>query len=302
MTRLDLNLVRAFVAIYEAKSVTKAAATLAMTQPALSHSLSKLRHAYGEPLFVRGRDGLTPTVLADQLFERFGKALSWVDSTLQANEHFDPAHSMRRFRLAMSDLGVISFANPLLQRFQACAPSIEIDIEKIGEGIDDALAAGRVDAVIGNQPQLAFVAHSKFLFHEHYVCVMAADHSVGLQELTVEEFAGARHIALSTPTLGNQLIDDALSRLGMSRRIVARLPHFSGLAQLLVRSNLLVVLPSRSAALLADRGQLKTVKLPLGLPEFEVRVFWHARHDGSAAHRWLISEISSALHTEDAPA
>ena len=73
MTRLDLNLVRAFVAIYETKSVTKAAAALAVTQPALSHSLAKLRYAYGEPLFVRGRDGLTPTVLADQLFERLSK-------------------------------------------------------------------------------------------------------------------------------------------------------------------------------------------------------------------------------------
>ena len=113
VTRLDLNLVRAFVAIYETKSVTKAAAALAVTQPALSHSLAKLRHAYGEPLFVRGRDGLTPTVLADQLFERLSKAIGWIDSTLESRDRFDPVQSTRRFRLAMSDLGVLSFADPL---------------------------------------------------------------------------------------------------------------------------------------------------------------------------------------------
>ena len=101
---------------------------------------------------MRGRDGLTPTVMADQLFERFSRALGWIDSTLQSKEHFDPLQSTRRFQLAMSDLGVLSFANPLLRRFQACAPGIEIDIEKIDDRIGDAMAAGRVDAVIGNQP------------------------------------------------------------------------------------------------------------------------------------------------------
>lgn len=300
MTRLDLNLVRAFVAIYEAKSVTKAAQNTSVTQPALSRALAKLRHVYGEPLFVRGADGLSPTILADQLFERFSKALGWIESTLEPMDRFDPARSARRFRLAMSDLGVLSFAHPLLRRCQATAPGIEIDIEKIDERVGEAMAVGRLDAVIGNQPHLASAARSESLFHEHYVCVMAADHPATGPKLTLDEFVAGRHIALSTPTLGNRLIDDALSQQGLSRRIVARLPHFSGLGPLLVQSNLLVVLPSRAARLLNDQGKLKTMELPVALPPFEVRVYWHARHERSAAHRWLISEITTALQSPTA--
>jgi DNA-binding transcriptional LysR family regulator len=296
MPRLDLNLVRAFVAIYEAKSVTKAADWLAVTQPALSHSLSRLRSTYSDQLFVRGQDGLIPTSRADQLFGQFNKALQAIEGTLEPMDRFDPLQSTRRFRLAMSDIGVLSFTYPLLRRFQANAPSIEIEVQKVGGQIVEDLAVGRVDAVIGNLPALAAVARSSPLFHEHYVCVMSTEHPTISEKISIEEYVSGRHIVLSTPTTGNQLVEDALMQLGVSRRVVARVPHFAGLSHLLVQSDLLAVLPSRAARLLTSEGKLKSIELPLDLPTFEVRVYWHARHESSMAHKWLVSEITATLH------
>jgi DNA-binding transcriptional LysR family regulator len=195
----------------------------------------------------------------------------------------------------MSDMGVLSFTRPLLRRFQACAPNIEIEIQKVDARVSEDLAVGRLDAVVGNLPMLAMAARSATLFVEHYVCLMAADHPTIGERLTLQEFIEGRHIVLSTPTPGNQLIEESLAESGVSRRIVARVPHFSGLADLLVQSDLLVVVPSRAAHLHADKGRLKALKLPMELPTFEVRVYWHARHDASPAHRWLIAEITTAL-------
>ena len=292
---MDLNLVRAFVAIYETRSVTKAAERLSVTQPALSHALSKLREHFGDRLFVRGAQGLTATSLADQLHTRLGMPLAEIERALAAGDSFDPVVSSRRFRIAMSDMGVLSFTRPLLQRFQARAPNVEIEISKVDGQVSQSLATGGLDAVVGNLPDLALVTHSTVLFREQYVCLMAADHPTIGERLSAEEFVQGRHIVLSTPTPGNQRIDEALKQQGMTRRVVARVPHFSGLTELLVQSDLLVVVPSRAAQLHVAQGKLKIIALPVEISGFEVRVYWHARNDTSEAHRWLINEVTAAL-------
>ena len=295
VSRLDLNLVRAFVAIYEAQSVTRAAERLALTQPALSHALSKLRTVYGDPLFVRGLHGLAPTTLADQLYERFAQALEAVESTLEPSDRFDEARSTRRFRIAMSDMGAMSFAYPLLRRLQALAPQVEIEIRKIDAEVDESLTTGRLDAVIGNLPALEAVARSEVLFEEHYACLLSERHPAIGEQLTLEAFAAARHVALSTPTAGNRLVDDALAERGLSRRVVAHVPLFFGLPRLLAQRELLGVVPDRVAQALTEAGGIRALPLPFPLPPFEVRIYWHARHGASAAHRWLIAEAGAAL-------
>jgi len=267
LSGLDLNLVRAFVAIYETQSVTKAAERLAVSQPTLSHSLAKLRNVYSDQLFTRGAAGLSSTSLADQLYERFSRAL-------EDPKEFDSSRSSRMFRLAMSDMGTLSFTHAILQRFQGVAPNIEIDVQKIDDRVIEDLSVGRLDVVIGNLPALAAVSRSQPLFREHYVCLLSSAHpSIG-SHISVEDFSACRQIVLSTPTPtpGNRRIDEALSDLGLSRRIVARVPHFSGLAQLLVQSDLLVVVPSRAARIYLQQGGLKVVDLPISLSDFEVRV------------------------------
>ena len=295
MSGLDLNLVRALVAIYETQSVTKAAERLAVTQPTLSHSLARLRSIYSDLLFTRGATGLSSTSLADRLYERFSRALLSLDSTLEAPEAFDPSRSSRMFRLAMSDMGSLSFTHAILPRFQGMAPPLEIDIQRIDDRVIEDLSVGRLDAVIGNLPALAAVSRSQPLFREHYVCLLSSAHPTIGNHMSVEEFSACGQILLSTPTPGNQRIEEALAELGLSRKIVARVPHFSGLSQLLVQSDLLIVVPSRAARLYLPQGGLKVVDLPISLSDFEVRMYWHMRHEASPPHQWLLKEIAGTL-------
>src|SRR5580692_4033502 len=58
---VDLNLLRVFHAIVEERSLTKAGERLALSQPAVSYSLGRLRTLFDDPLFVRTRAGMQPT-------------------------------------------------------------------------------------------------------------------------------------------------------------------------------------------------------------------------------------------------
>lgn len=295
MSHLDLNLVRVFVAIYETHSVTQAAERLDVTQPTISYGLAKLRKVYADRLFMRSSDGLMPTSLAEQLFVRYREALTTVESTLEQNTAFDPLHSTRRFRLAMSDIGVLYFVPPLLRRFQESAPHIEIDIVQIPDALGEDLSVGRLDMAIGNIPALASPMHSVLLFREHYVCLMSANHPIIGERMSLEEFSSARHVMVASPRSGHFLIEEALAERGISRNIVARVPQFTVLPQLLSQSDLLVLLPSRVASLYVLQGGLKALPLPVPLPDFQVQAHWHARHEYSAAHRWLVDEIVRTL-------
>jgi len=296
--RLDLNLVRVFVTIYEARSVTRAAERLALTQPTLSHALARLREVYGDPLFRRKATGLVPTGMGEQLYQRFSQALAGIDSTLESRQRFNPGQSARRFRIAMSDVGTLFFTAALLRQIQSHAPKVEIDIEKIGDQVVEDLALGRIDAVIGNQPGLLATTASLPLFHERYVCVMSVDHPTIGQKLTLENFVAARHIMVMTPTRGNQLIDEALAQRKLARKVVARVPHFMNLPDLLDRTDLLVQMPDRVAQSYVREGRVKALPLPVAVPEFEVRVYWHVRNESSRAHKWLVEQVTTALGTD----
>jgi DNA-binding transcriptional LysR family regulator len=293
--RLDLNLVRVFVTIYEARSVTRAAERLALTQPTLSHALARLRTAYGDPLFRRTASGLVPSSAGEQLYQRFSQALAGIDSTLESRQRFTPAQSTRRFHIAMSDVGALSFTSALLRQIQSHAPKVEIDIDKITDRVAEDLAVGRVDAVIGNLPALSATTSSLPLFSERYVCGMSIHHPTIGQKLTLEQFVTARHIMVMTPTRGNQLIDEALAQRKLARKVVARVPHFMNLPDLLDRTDLLVLLPNRVAQVYVLQGGVKALPLPIAVPEFEVRVHWHVRNESSRAHKWLVEQIVAAL-------
>lgn len=294
--RLDLNLVRVFVAIYETRSVTHAADRLNVTQPTVSHSLARLREAYGDRLFVRSAQGLEPTARSAQIFEQLAESLAIIDASLEEQRPFEPVSSSRRFRLAMSDIGALYFAPPLLRRFQQVAPRLQTEIVQHSDGVLEELATGRLDVAIGNLPGLAASTRSELLFREQYACLLSVKHpTITGNAMTLPEFAAARHIMVASPSSGHGLVDGILAQQGISRNVVARVPQFTVLPQLLADSDLVVILPSRVAELYAAQGGLRALPLPVAIAKFDVRLHWHARQDAVSSHRWLRDELIATL-------
>ena len=123
---MDLNLLRAFVAIYEARSLTGAASLLFITQPAVSQSLSRLRREMADDLFFRDGRERTPTPFADELYPTIRESLDRIQDAV-ATRGFDPSASQRRFRIALSELGEIHWLAPIAGTLRAAAPRVRLD-------------------------------------------------------------------------------------------------------------------------------------------------------------------------------
>jgi DNA-binding transcriptional LysR family regulator len=294
--RLDLNLIRLYVAVYEAGSVSRAADRLGLTQPSVSYGLGRLRRAFGDQLFARGGRGMAPTPLAEQLYEQFRDALATVESAVESTRSFDASTSRRVFRVAMSDVGAICLVPPLLVHLQALAPEATLEIAQVPvDGILDELAAGKLDMAVGNLPLRHAAARSELLFPERYVCLLSTAHPRIGAEMGRKQFAAERHIVVVSPYSLHQHIDESLVERGIRRRVALKVPHFGILPAVIPGNDYLVMLPSRLGTVFERFAGVRSVELPVALPSFEVRVLWHARQQSNPANVWLRKTIVEAL-------
>ena len=298
MTDLDLNLLRVFDAIATEGSVTVAGERIGLTQPAISNALARLRQLFDDPLFVRTPRGMRPTPFAQQLAQPVREALRLIQGALQQHAGFDPRSSGNTFRLFMSDIGEMVFLPGLLERVKRDAPGVKIEVVRIPiKDIHAALEAGEIDLAIGFLPGLTTGMRQQPLFREHYVCMLRADHPVIGAKISVKQFREAAHVLVSYAGTGHQVIEETFIAEGLSARIAARVPHFLVVPMILARTDLIVTVPSRVAAVFARLGNFKVLKLPLSMPSFEVRLHWHQRFHQDPANRWL-REVMTDLYAE----
>ena len=159
-----------------------------------------------------------------------------------------------------------------------------LDVEELGA----ALAAGTLDLAVGFLPGLGPPLQRIALFRDPYVCLMRADHPI--QSLTRKRFLEASH-ALVSYRGGHRVIEEALDRAGISRRIALRVPHFTVVPMVLERSDMILTLPARVARVYERRGNFKSLPLPVPIPPADVGVHWHERFEADAGNRWLRQQV-----------
>ncbi|MDW5377623.1 LysR family transcriptional regulator [Halomonas sp. HP20-15] len=296
MATVDLNLVRVFVTLYAARSVTLAAERLHVTQPSVSYALARLRELFGDRLFVRSRDGMEPTFTAIQLYPALRDSLAQIDSVLEGNREFEPRHSRRRFRLALTDLGEMALLPRILAHLHAQAPEIELEVVPLEiDKAEDWLATGKVNAVICSRPiAAASIERRVVLSDERYVCLLNRDHSTIGDSLSLEQFIQARHAVVAAST-GHGLAEDVLREQGLQRKVSLKVSHFSSLPRILQKSDLLAILPEQIASTFAREAPLKVLDLPFEVPPFEVALHWQAHTARSPAQHWFCESIVAAI-------
>jgi DNA-binding transcriptional LysR family regulator len=92
----DLNLLIVFDAVMQERNVTRAGGKIGLSQPAVSHALSRLRHMLKDELFIRTPDGMVPTPRAEQLAAPLRRALNDMQLALEP-ETFVPQEANRLF-------------------------------------------------------------------------------------------------------------------------------------------------------------------------------------------------------------
>ena len=226
MAQIDLNLIRTFVTLYEAGSVTAAAERLFVTQPSVSYALARLRELFDDPLFSRSRDGIQPTFVAEQLYATLREALTRIEGAVQSTRQFDPATTERRFRIALSDLGELGFLPLILARLNREAPLAEVEVLPLQvDEVGDWLASGKVDTAICRQAVPG--SRSRVLIQERYVCLLSADHPRIGERLELAGYLAERHVVV-TRTSGGRLITSAIESAPLRLPQTSTWFHFQG--------------------------------------------------------------------------
>jgi DNA-binding transcriptional LysR family regulator len=296
---LDLNLLRVFNEVMAERSLTRAAAKLSLTQPAVSNALRRLREALGDDLLRRSGQGLVPTPRALALWPTVQEALRQLQETLSPGT-FVPSSASTSFVLAMADATAAELIPGLIEVIDREAPGVTLrivplntrDPRRLLEEESADLAIGYFPAVLAGltaQAQAGDVVQFEHqrLYESDYVCVMRRDHPLAGLALTLERYCDARHLLVSFSGRPYGFIDEALSSLGRQRHIVLTVNQFFTAGRVVANSNLLTVLPRHFVSVTGIADQLVLRELPFDVPSVHVDALWHRRVHQHSAHAWL---------------
>lgn len=304
---LDLNLLRVFDAVMAERSLTRAARSLSLTQPAVSNALSRLRLALGDDLVQRSGQGVSPTPRAMSLWPSVRDALRQLQQSL-APDDFVAAEAENAFVIAMADATAVELVPRLMAITAAQAPRVSMRVVPLAtrdprklldeESID--LAIGHFPAVkadLGAKAQVGKgVSYAlRRLYDSEYVCVMRDGHPLASGPLTLSRFCAARHLLVSFSGEPFGFIDEALVARGRKRQVVLTVNQFFTAARVVADSDLLTVLPRH---FLRSAGVLQTLQarpLPLDVPPIQIDAIWHVRQETQSAHRWLRDAVQRSV-------
>lgn len=301
---LDLNLLKVFDVVMAERNVTRAAERLAMTQPAVSNALRRLRDSTREELFIPTSTGVVPTAHAQALWPIVRESLHSLQHAL-APEAFDPRSDDRPFTLAMADATAAVFAPSLAAELEH--QQARVDLRLVGLHTRDPrpmLEQGDVDVAVGFFPDVRVALADQAdealavldpLYGCEYRCVMRAGHPLAAPgALTLDSYCEAQHVRVSFSGRQRSFVDGALATLGRRRQVLMTVTHFFTASAVVRQSDLLTVLPENFVLASGFLRELASCKVPFDLPRIDVGMLWHRRHEHDSAQRWLRDTIAAA--------
>jgi DNA-binding transcriptional LysR family regulator len=287
--RVDLNLLPPLVALLDERHVSRAADRLALSQPAMSRALQRLRRHFGDELLVRGPDGYSLTPRAERIRAQLATAVTGLNQ-LFAPETFDPATASQSFRLAVSDYTVSAFGPALVRTILMQSPKSTVRCESLDARAFDKLDAGTLDLVIYGHAA-ADRYRSRHLFTDRFVCVVAADHPLAQRaSVSLSQYLRWPHLSID---IGQPGVDLALEAHDAARRVAVVMPYHALGSSILPGTELILTVPARLVAQFADSSRVRVLDAPRELGEVQFRAVWHPRVDDDPSHSWLRQVVST---------
>jgi DNA-binding transcriptional LysR family regulator len=297
LRQLDFSLLVIFQEVYRSRRSTAAAKRLALSQPAISHALGRLRQILEDPLFVRGPNGLLPTPRAVELAPKVDAILGLAGEVINGPAKFDPLASRRLFRVSVNDFVGTLLAEPLISLFARVAPSAGPALSFAGgPGLAfKKLRENDLDVAIGRFPEVPDDCRTARLFEETYLVVARPDHPQIRQGQDLDTYLASGHLIVSFAGDLVGTIDEQLARRGLSRRVVASSPMFLTAFAAAAKSDLLVTAPKRLAQRYATNFGLQVFKLPFAPEVFFMDIVRSQYSISDPAIDWLVENIVGLL-------
>lgn len=303
---LDLNLLRVFDEVMAERSLTRAARSLSLTQPAVSNAMRRLRETLGDELVQRNGQGMVPTPRALAIWPSVREALQQLQESLIPNE-FVPGTATDTFVLAMADATAAELLPSLSEKLAQEAPNVSVrvvhlatrDPRRMLDEEDCDLAVGYFPSVLADLTAHAQSGEPMPFYHRRiydgeYVCVMRKAHQLASGPFTLDSYCAARHMLVSLSGRPYGFIDESLASLGRERQVVLTVNQFFTAAWVAAHSDLLTVLPEHFLRLTGIADQLVLRPLPFDVSPVHVDAVWHRRSQQRSPQRWLREVIMRA--------
>jgi DNA-binding transcriptional LysR family regulator len=295
VAKLDVDWLNVFLEVYKTRSVSRAAERLGIAQANASVALGKLRRHFGDPLFARTSQGMEPTPYAQQIHPEVRETVERLARLAGTRATFDPATARRQFRICMTDISEVVVLPALVNCLRTVAPAVVIEAERTSSDSPRRLESGEIDLAVGFMPQLEAGFYQQTLFRQDFVCLAARDHPRVRAKPSRQAFVAEGHIVVTTSGTGHAIVDKVLAQKGIERRVALKVPSFLGVARLVARTELLVIVPRRLGEALAEQERVNLFDPPVHLPPFEVKQHWHERFHADAGNAWLRRVLAGLL-------
>lgn len=290
--RYDLNLLRVFQAISDTGSISKAAARLSLSQPAVSHALNRLRKQVDDPLFIRARGAFLPTSRAREIRAEVDEILHLAQDIFSPAT-FDP-RQIQSIRIGVSDYALHTFGPTLLREVAHWSPDASIEFIQNDDQTLDKLAKQDMDLACWGDRVIPDGFSSRHILDEHYVCVLPRAHPLADQpEFTLAHYLQCKHVIFSDGAPGLSSITLFLERHNTERQIFARSGNFLGNLSLAKAANGIVSLPARLKHLVPPDMVIRP--LPFDIPSFPYGVIWSGHRDHDLAIAWVVDLMAQAI-------
>jgi DNA-binding transcriptional LysR family regulator len=293
LSSVDLNLIVIIEALISEQNVSMAAKKVGLTQPAVSHALNRLRDLFGDPLFVRSAQGMTPTQKAIELAPLVKEILEKMQSLIQPVA-FDPKTTQRTVRISTTDYLELTLLPPLMAHLEKWAPNLTLIFRASPSDLPkEDLENGDIDiAIAGFYGNLPNAYYQQKIFTDHLVCVARKAHPAFKNKLTLEEFLKYDHMLRSIQGDLFGVVDEALKKHKKTRRVKLGVSSFVSPAWILADTDLILAAPNRVAKKYLEYLPLKIQPCPVETKEISIYQVWHERNNKDPLNMWLRQQIA----------
>ena len=288
LASLDLNLLVALDALLQQRSVTRAAAQMGLSQPALSASLARLRRHFGDELLTRVGNDYRLTPLAVQLRELSRAALAGVEKVFTAQPSFDPASSTREFTLLISDYGTAVLGDTLAGLLAEEAANARLRL--LMNTPDHVDRAHQVllssDLLVLPHGFVADLPHQD-LYRDEWVCVVASDNTEVRDQVTVEHLESLPWVlSYNGPTASTPAVR-RMRMLGIEPTVAVVTENFLTVPRLVAGSRRIAVVQRLLIDLLPLDSGVRALPCPFHAGPLVEAIWWHPAFDDDPEHRYL---------------
>ncbi|SEG88224.1 LysR family transcriptional regulator [Marinobacterium lutimaris] len=299
LEKLDINMFRTLVTIYERGSFTEAAHLIGINQSTASYTMKILRDSFEDPLFVRTGNKIEPTDRCHEIVEEVRDILTTLDR-LASKKDFEPKEAQGRVVISCNYHERRALIPEAVRRIRREAPHIKIDLHEAAVDGKRQLLENTVDILLGPVAIIGDVFYRRNLFTDQYICLMDVDNYLADQPLSLEQFCNAKHIAVTHNGHWEALFYSVLRLQGINLAPDLSIPSHDNLGQMIRGSDLVATIPGRLANVLGDG--LVTKPFPLEVP-IAIDMYWTERTHFSGLHKWIrqiLAEVS-AEHRQRPP-